>query len=157
MTCGPRCLLLRQPAGVPIVNTKRLAAVALIISLACAVPASAAQPPTGVYVCYEARYTQGAPGCVPSAIGCFGMQIVVVPVMYFGLVDGQSYLDYDGNGGHYAYNPGNGIITMTDGSLHGVRYHKTGDWSFRKLDDQGKETAFTCPLDPKKDVHHRPW
>jgi hypothetical protein len=137
------------------ISQRRLTA-AVLSSFALATSAIAAQPPTGVYACYEARYTQGAPGCVPSSIGCFGMAIVVTPVMYFGLVDGQNYLDYDGHGGHYAYNAGTGIIAMTDGSLNGVQYKRVADWSFRRL-DKGKETSFTCPLDSKKDVHHRPW
>lgn len=135
---------------------KRTLAAAALFSFAFATAASAAQPPTGVYACYEARYTQGAPGCVQSSIGCFGIAIIVTPVMYFGLVDGQNYLDYDGHGGHYQYNPGNSIITMTDGSLHGVQYKRVADWSFQRLDN-GKATAFTCPLDKKKTVYQRPW
>jgi hypothetical protein len=137
------------------VQGKRI--VATLIAVVFATAANAAQPPTGVYACYEARYQQGAPGCVQTSIGCFGMAIVIAPVMYFGLVDGRNYLDYDGHGGHYVYDSATGIIAMVDGSLHGVKYKRVGDWSFRKLDDKGKETAFTCPLDPKKKIQHRPW
>ena len=100
-----------------ILMRRLIPAVALAAGLASAAGAQA-QPPTGVYACYEARYQQGAPGCV---------------------------------------NSGTGILSMTDGSLHGVKYKRVADWSFRKLDDAGKETAFTCPLDPKKNIQHRPW
>lgn len=138
-------------------HRKRATAAALASFVACTTAAVAAQPPLGVYACYEARYEQGAPGCVQTSLGCFGMRIIVTPVMYFGLLDGTTYSDYDGRTGHYVYNPATSLISMTDGSLHGVRYKRVADWSFRKLDDSGKETAFTCPLDKGKDPRKHPW
>jgi len=128
------------------------AAVALV-----AVPAIASQPPSGVYACYEASYTQGAPGCVPSSVGCFGIAIKIAPVMMFGLIDETTYSDYDGHRGRYSFDQGSGVITMSDGSLRGVRYKKIDEWSFVKLDDKNRKTAFTCPLDKKKNPLVRPW
>ena len=138
-------------------NSLRLRSVIAFIVAAFVEPAIAAPPPAGVYACYEARYTQGAPGCVQSSIGCFGIAITPSPVMMFGLIDGANYSDYDGHRGHYKFDQGSGLLTMTDGALRGVHYKKVADWSFRKLDDKNQQTSFTCPLDKKKNPLVRPW
>lgn len=114
-------------------------------------------PPAGVYACYSVRSVPNAPGCVRTAMGCFGMKIEVAPTVMFGLIDGTTYSDYDGKRGHYKYDAQSGRLTMIDGSRQGWSYKRVASWSFRMLDPQGKETAYTCPLDPKKDVSKRPW
>ncbi len=131
-------------------------AAALVVG---AIGQAAAQsvPPAGVYACYEVKATFGQPGCVQSNIGCMGMSITPAPVMMFGLIDGSSYSDYDGKRGKYSYDGAAGVLTMLDGSRQGWTYKRVGDWSFRALDREGKETSFTCPLDAKKDPLKRPW
>jgi hypothetical protein len=114
-------------------------------------------PPAGVYGCYSTRSVSGAPGCVRTTLGCFGMKIEVAPTVMFGLIDRSTYSDYDGKKGHYSYNNQSGILTMTDGSRQGWKYKRVATWSFRMLDPQGNETAYTCPLEPKKDPSKRPW
>jgi hypothetical protein len=122
------------------------------------VPAVAsAGPPPGVYACYEARMAMNAPGCVRSSLGCMGISITVAPVMMFGLIDGATYSDYDGHHGRYSYDAGSGMLTMLDGSRQGWQYKRVAEWSFRAVDPAGKELAFTCPLDAKKDPLRRPW
>ncbi len=135
-----------------------IAVTALAIAGA-AVPAiaRAAGSPRGVYGCYEARAAMNVPGCVRSSLGCMGVRITIAPVVMFGLIDGTTYSDYDGHRGHYRYDNGSGILTMLDGSRRGWRYKRVGNWSFRMLDQAGKETPYTCPLEPGKDPLRRPW
>jgi len=119
---------------------------------------AAGMPPApGVYACYEARPAMNVPGCVRSSLGCMGIVVTPAPVMMFGLIDGTTYSDYDGKRGHYSYDAQSGILAMTDGSREGWKYKHTGDWSFRAIDAKGEETAFSCPLDEKKDPLKRPW
>ena len=139
-------------------SVTRCAALGFVAALGIASRAAAADgPPVGVYACYETRATMNAPGCMRTNVGCLGMQITPAPVMMFGLIDGQTYSDYDGKRGRYAYDGASGMLTMTDGSRQGWRYKRVAEWSFRALDAQGKETSFTCPLDAKKDPLKRPW
>ena len=114
-------------------------------------------PPPGVYECYSTRQEMNAPGCVRTSLGCFGMKIEVAPTVMFGLIDGSNYSDYDGKKGHYSYDAAAKMLTMSDGSRKGWRYKRVADTSFRMVDAQGKETAYTCPLNPKKSVDKRPW
>jgi len=140
----------------------RRAARPLLLCLAAAASCTAhaqqgGSPPPGVYGCYSARSVLNAPGCVRTSFGCMGMQIQVAPTVMFGLVDRATYSDYDGKKGHYSYDAQSGILTMTDGSRQGWKYKRVDTWSFRMLDPQGKETQYTCPLEPKKDPLKRPW
>lgn len=116
-----------------------------------------AAPPRGVYGCYQARAAMNVPGCIRSTLGCMGISITVAPVVMFGLLDRTTYSDYDGHRGHYSYDDRSGVLTLLDGSRRGWRYKRTATWAFRMLDQAGKETAFTCPLEPKKDPLRRPW
>ena len=138
-------------------RTSNVAAFVLLASAAAVCPAQNAKPPAGVYGCYSARSVPNAPGCVRTSLGCFGMQIQVAPTVMFGLIDAATYSDYDGKRGHYSYDAQTGIITMTDGSRQGWKYKRVDNWAFRMLDQQGKETQYTCPLEPKKDPLRRPW
>lgn len=114
-------------------------------------------PPTGVYACYTAHPTYGAPGCVQSSVGCLGVQIEVAPVMMFGLIDGATYSDYDGHKGPYTYDSASGILTMTDGSHQGWHYKRVAATAFQHSDEKGQESPYTCPLDEKKNPLKRPW
>jgi hypothetical protein len=118
---------------------------------------AAAGPPVGVYSCYDVRMGYGTPGCVRTAIGCTGMVITPTPVAMFGLIDATSYSDYDGHHGKYTYDAAGGIITMTDGSREGWRYHKTGEWSFTLIDNNTGKEIYTCPLETAKNPAHGPW
>ena len=129
----------------------------LATSAVAQVPSPNAVPAAGVYGCYSARPTFGGPGCVPSSMGCMGMKIDVAPTVMFGLIDGSTYSDYDGKKGHYTFDATNQVLTMTDGSRKGWRYKRVAATAFRFLDEQGKETAYTCPLEPKKDPLKHPW
>jgi hypothetical protein len=123
-----------------------MAAIALLATALMPAAAIAAGPPRGVYECYETRMNAR-------------MQLTfeVRPVVMFGLIDGTTYSDYDGKTGHYAYDTAAEILTMTDGSRQGWRYKHVADWSFRMLDQAGKDTSFTCPLNAAKDPLKRPW
>ena len=75
----------------------------------------------------------------------------------FGLIDGASYADYDGHQGHYRWDEASGLLTMTDGSRQGWRYHKTADWSFRLIDNGTGAETYTCPFSPGKNPSRGPW
>ena len=87
------------------------------------------------------------------------MQMVITPMPFvmFGLVDGSTYSDWDGNHGHYSYNPGSGVITMTDGSRQAWRYARTGDWSFTLIDNRTGNKIYTCPFNGTKNPARGPW
>lgn len=111
------------------------------------VSSHAAEPPVGVYGCYEPHL-----GARPGL-----MTFQVAPTVMFGLIDGTTYSDYDGKRGTYAYDSGTGVLTMTNGSRQGWRYKKVGEWSFRMLARNGQETSYTCPLEANKNPLQRPW
>ena len=85
------------------------------------------------------------------------LQIMPMPVVMFGLIDGSLYSDYDGKHGHYTHDVGQGVLTMTDGSRQGWRYHKVGDWAFQLIDNKTGNEIYTCPIDRTKDPSTRPW
>jgi hypothetical protein len=114
-------------------------------------------PPTGVYSCYEARMVPNAPGCVRTNLGCFGMVITPMPVVMFGLIDSSRYADYDGKLGHYRFDPGQGLLLMTDGPRQGWRYHKKDNWAFTLIGNEDGQEHYTCPLETGKDPHKGPW
>ena len=120
--------------------------VALLAGALLPATAVAAGPPRGVYECYETRMNAR-------------MQLTfeVRPVVMFGLIDGTTYSDYDGKLGHYSYDAGAGMLTMTDGSRQGWRYKQVAEWSFRMLDQAGKDSPYTCPLNAAKDPLKHPW
>lgn len=107
-------------------------------------------PPVGVYGCYDVRM-----GFSPVS----GNNLVVTPAPFvmFGLIDDATYSDWDGHHGHYTYDPANGILTMTDGSRQGWRYHKAAEWSFRLIDNQTEKEIYTCPLQRGKNPARGPW
>ena len=140
----------------PVQQVAMAAPVAVDIAIANAANAGAT-PPAGVYGCYSTRQEMNAPGCVRTNLGCFGMKIEVAPTVMFGLIDASTYSDYDGKKGHYSYSSQEGILTMLDGSRQGWKYKRVDTWSFRMLDPQGRETNYTCPLQPNKDPLKRPW
>lgn len=98
-------------------------------------------PPVGVYSCY----------------GQYG----IAPSMTFGLLDAETYADFDGNTGLYTYDSASGVLTLTTGGLAGTKYRRTGKPddrpAFRMLDAKGQLTAYMCPRDDKKDPRKHPW
>lgn len=134
----------------------RVARLASLLLLAAGT-AQAATPPVGVYSCYEAASRFNAPGCMRTSMGCFGIVIEPRPVVMFGVIDASTYSDFDGEHGHYSYDPAQGVITMTDGARQGWRYHKTADWAFSLIDNKTGQDIYTCPLETGKDPRHGPW
>ena len=112
---------------------------------------AAAAPPTGVYGCYDASMHFN------PVSGGSQLAITPMPFAMFGLIDATNYADWDGHHGHYTYDDGSGVLTMTDGSREGWRYHKDGEWSFRLINNQNGAETYTCPLDANKDPSHGPW
>jgi hypothetical protein len=116
-------------------------------TLACIAFAWAAGgPPTGVYSCYDVRMD-------------YKMQLVITPMPFvmFGIIDAANYADYDGHQGHYSYNAASGVLTMTDGSRQGWRYHKTAEWSFTLIDNTKGTEIYTCPHEAGKNPVRGPW
>jgi hypothetical protein len=108
--------------------------------------AAAGSPPVGVYSCYDATMN-------------FKMQLQITPMPFvmFGLIDASTYADFDGKHGHYSYDTGTGVLTMTDGSRQGWRYHKVGEWSFTLIDNAKGSEIYTCPYEAGKDPSRGPW
>jgi hypothetical protein len=107
---------------------------------------AAGAPPRGVYGCYDVRmdYRQH-------------MVITPMPVVMFGLIDAATYADFDGQRGHYTYDPAAEVLTFTDGPRQGWRYRKIDEWSFRLIDNNTGHEIYTCPLDASKDPTRGPW
>jgi hypothetical protein len=111
------------------------------------IPAAwAAGPPTGVYSCYDAKMD-------------YKMHLVITPMPFvmFGIIDGDTYADFDGHHGHYSYDEGTAMLTMTDGSRQGWRYHNVGSWAFRLIDNAQGTEIYTCPFSAGKDPTRGPW
>lgn len=114
-------------------------------------------PPVGVYSCYDARMAPNVPGCMRSAIGCYGLVITPTPMAMFGLIDASTYADFDGQRGHYVYDASENVITMTDGPRQGWRYRRKDTWSFTLIDNTSGAEHYTCPLETAKNPQHGPW
>ena len=114
-------------------------------------------PPSGVYSCYDTRMAPNAPGCIRSSMGCYGLVITPTPVAMFGLIDGSTYANYDGQQGHYRYDAGQAELQMTDGPRAGWRYRKTAEWAFTLIDNNSGKTIYQCPLETSKDPRKGPW
>lgn len=124
---------------------------ALLGAAVCAAAWAADAPPTGVYSCFDTQL-HFSPVTKRS-----DLVITPMPFVMFGLIDGSTYADWDGHRGHYSYDPAQGILTMTDGSRSGWRYHKASDWSFRLIDNQTGKEIYSCPRDAAKNPSHGPW
>lgn len=125
----------------------RSALVGFIAAIMLSLPALAAgAPPFGVYGCYDAMMDYQ-----------MRLKITPMPFVMFGLIDATTYSDYDGHRGHYSYNAATGVLTMTDGSRQGWRYHKVGEWGFSLIDNAHNTEIYSCPLDAKKDPTRGPW
>ena len=126
------------------------AAFAAVGLLAAPLTWAADAPPRGVYSCYDVRM-----GFSPTS----GSNLVITPTPFamFGLIDGKTYSDWDGNHGPYTYDAASGIITMTDGSRKGWRYRRTANWSFTLIDNKTGKDIYTCPFDAAKNPSRGPW
>ena len=63
---------------------------------------------------------------------------------YFGIVDRNTYRNFDGKTGRYSFNASTGILRMTSGSSKGLSYKRMSDTYFRVLDDKGAITGGSC-------------
>jgi hypothetical protein len=119
-----------------------------IVMILCAnlSAAAAESPPHGVYSCYD-------------AIMDYKMRLNITPMPFvmFGLINDNTYSDYDGHHGHYRYDAGTGVLTMLDGSREGWRYHKDAAWAFRLIDNKNGTEIYTCPFEAAKNPNHGPW
>lgn len=123
-----------------------LVVVVASLALAAAAPAADGGPPRGVYGCYDVRMDAR-----------MRMVITPMPVAMFGLIDATTYADYDGNRGHYTYDPAAGVLTMTDGPRQDWRFRRDDQWSFRLIENNTGREIYTCPLDAAKDPTRGPW
>ena len=65
---------------------------------------------------------------MPPPVGvysCFG-QYGIAPPMTFGLLDAETYADFDGKTGSYIYDSASGVLTLTTGGRAGTQYRRTG-------------------------------
>jgi hypothetical protein len=63
---------------------------------------------------------------------------------YFGIVDRNTYRNFDGKTGRYSFDTSTGILRMTSGSSKGLSYKRMSDTYFRVLDDKGAITGGSC-------------
>lgn len=63
---------------------------------------------------------------------------------YFGIVDRNTYRNFDGKTGRYSFDAATGILRMTSGSSKGLSYKRMSDTYFRVLDDKGAITGGSC-------------
>ena len=124
----------------------RFGHVLALAGLLATTAARASDPPAGVYGCYDAKMD-------------YRMQLVITPMPFvmFGLIDGDTYGDWDGHRGHYRYDQAAGVLTMIDGSRQGWRYHKVDEWGFRLIDNSNGTEMYTCPFTPGKNPARGPW
>jgi hypothetical protein len=119
----------------------RAGAAALLLAVAAApaaaeipTPANGAGPSLGVY-------------------GCMDQNARELATLQWGILDGSTYSTFDGGRGRYVYNTATQILTFTSGPFQGLKRGHYGARSFIVLDENGHETAFTCPWegkDPRK-------
>jgi hypothetical protein len=77
--------------------------------------------------------------------------------LMFGLIDENTYSNYDGLIGTYAYDPDTGVISVGLDKGAPARYVRTMDTAFRGLNEDGSLAGFTCPLNRAKDATQPPW
>jgi hypothetical protein len=63
---------------------------------------------------------------------------------YFGIVDRNTYRNFDGKTGRYSFDAATGILRMTSGSSKGMSYKRIADNYFRVLDEKGAITGGSC-------------
>ncbi len=74
---------------------------------------------------------------------------------YFGIVDRNTYRNFDGKTGSYSFDPSTGILRMTSGSSKGLSYKRMSDTNFRVLDDKGAITGGNCSYTSGKRIDGR--
>jgi len=83
---------------------------------------AAAQPfppaPSGIYGCIGSLATGTAVSPYRDARSQTDAYSAVW--LTFGLLDGSSYANFDGDAGHYTYSAAKGVLTMVDGPLKGL-------------------------------------
>ena len=117
---------------------------------------------------------QSFPTLPPGVYGCIGALVSGVEIgtfsttrqiqaysdvsFTFGILDGNSYANFDGKTGHYRYEPTTGLLKLVDGPLAGVTYKRLSAFpAFRLLDRKGALTPVNCPKEGTKDPHKHPW
>lgn len=74
---------------------------------------------------------------------------------YFGIVDANTYRDFDARTGQYDYDPRTGVLRLLTGSSKGLRYQRQSPRNFRVLDDKGQITGGNCVLNTAKSIDGR--
>ena len=74
---------------------------------------------------------------------------------YFGIVDGSTYRNFDGQRGGYTYDSGTGVLKLTSGSSKGLAYKRQSEKNFRVLDDKGNITGGNCVWNQKLSITGR--
>ena len=71
---------------------------------------------------------------------------------YFGIVDSNTYRNFDGKTGRYSFDPSTGILRMTSGSSKGLSYKRMAANNYRVLDDKGAITGGNCVWNKAKSI-----
>lgn len=75
----------------------------------------------------------------------------------FGLVDAQTYRNFNGKSGRYSFDTGSATLALLSGDSAGLRYRRASARSFRLLEDDDKLSGTHCVLNTAKDVNGGPW
>lgn len=124
--------------------------VSAAIALACGVASASDYPTEPVHNAFSAVPP------VPGVYGCFGVNYAIVPP--FGIVDDSHYVDSEGGGGTYSYDPSVGLLKMETGSFEGIAYWHEKEITWRPLRvGTNLLSNATCVHDPEKDINNPPW
>lgn len=88
---------------------------------------------------------------------CYDQNANPTPEMMFGLIDEETYSNYDGYVGSYDYDPSTGIIEVGAETGAPARFVRISDRNFRALNEDGSLAGFVCPLNQAKDPSNPPW
>lgn len=74
---------------------------------------------------------------------------------YFGIVNDNTYRNFDGKTGRYSFDPATNVLRLTTGSSKGLSYKRVSDNYFRVLDDKGQITGGGCSHATQKRIDGR--
>lgn len=98
----------------------------------------------------------GSGGLVPGSVyRCTLPGIGMFTGAYFGIVDGNTYRNYDGKRGGYTFDARTGVLRLVSGPGRGLSYQRESGGNFRVLDDRGKVTGGNCALNPQLSINGR--
>lgn len=99
--------------------------------------------------------TVGGPLSTGSVYECTLPGIGMFTGAYFGIINSNTYRDFDGRRGNYRYDASTGILRLTSGSSKGLVYKRTSAKTFRVLDDKGNITGGNCVHNSAKKIDGR--